>query len=65
MIRKKISRRKGDTQWWIKVKEAIVRKKDTHKAMCGNSTEENKNKEKKAVLKAIKDKNKSVENCQN
>ena len=26
-----------------KVKEAISRKKDAHKAMCRNSTEENKN----------------------
>ena len=41
-------------------KEAVSRKKDAHKAMCQNSTEENKsrhksqkNKAKKAVSKAI------------
>ena len=53
-------RSKGDT-WWLKVevKEAISRKKDAYKAMCWNSTEENKkiyksikNKAMKAVSKA-------------
>ena len=34
----------GDNLWWDKgVKEAISRKKDAHKAMCRNSTEQNKN----------------------
>ena len=41
---KKSGRRsKGDTLWWNEeVKEAVSRKKVTHKAMCQNSTEENK-----------------------
>ena len=32
------------SRWWWndEVKEAISRKKDTHKAMCQNDTEENK-----------------------
>ena len=36
-------RSKGDT-WWLdeEVKEAVLRKKDACKAMCQNSTEENK-----------------------
>ena len=33
----------GDTWWWNKeVNDAISRKKDAHKAMCYNSTDENK-----------------------
>ena len=54
-------RSKGDAWYWNEdVKEAVSRKKETHKAMCQNSTEENnrryksqKNKAKKAVSKAI------------
>ena len=35
----------GDTrQWWnLEMKEAIVRKKDAHKVMCGSSMQENMN----------------------
>ena len=55
-------RRKGDTWWWNEdVKEAILRKKEAHKAMCQKSTKENKrrykslkNKAKKAVSKAMR-----------
>ena len=36
-------RSKGDTCWWNEeVKEAVSRKKEAHKAMCQNSTEETK-----------------------
>ena len=36
-------RSKGDTWWWNEeVKEAVSRKKEAHKAMCQNITEENK-----------------------
>ena len=36
-------RNEGDTWWWNeKVKEAVSRKREAHKAMCQNSTEENK-----------------------
>ena len=36
-------RSKGDTWWWNEgVKESMSRKKDAHKVMCWNSTEENK-----------------------
>ena len=39
--KKRGRRSKGDRQWWSEgVKEAISRKKDAHKAMCGNSTED-------------------------
>ena len=43
VCRKKRGRRsKGDTWWWNEeVKEAVSRKKDKHKAMCQNNTEEN------------------------
>ena len=35
-------RSKGDTLWWNKeVKKAVSRKKETHKVMCQNCTEEN------------------------
>ena len=55
-------RSKSDTLCWNeRVKEAISRKKDVHKAMCENSTEENekqrsmKNKAKKAVSRATRE----------
>ena len=52
-----------DMWWWNKdVKEAIGRKKDTHKEMCKSGTEENKaryknmkNRVKKVVAKAMKE----------
>ena len=55
---------KGDTRWRNEeVKEAVSRKKDTHKATCRNTTEENKgkhtsmnNKERKVVSKAMRQK---------
>ena len=62
---KKSGRRsKGDKWWWNEeVKEADSRKKEAHKAMCHNNTEENKrrhksmkNKAKKAVPKAMREK---------
>ena len=61
-------RSKGDTWWWNEeVKEEISRKKESHKAMCQNSTEENKrrykslkNKAKKAVSKAMREKTEEV-----
>ena len=53
------------TWWWIEDVEAISRKKDAHKAMCGNSTENSteernrykiiKNETKKAVSKAMRE----------
>ena len=55
---------KGDT-WWSneEVKEAVSKKTEVHKAMCQNSTEENKrryksmkNKASKAVSKATRQK---------
>ena len=53
----------GMKRWWNEeVKEAVSRKEDAHKAMCKNSTEENrrhkimKEKAKKAVLKAMREK---------
>ena len=57
-------RSKGDTWWWDKeVNKAVSRKKEALKAMCQNSTEENKrryksmnNKANKAVSKAIREK---------
>ena len=55
-------RSKGDTWWWnSEVKEAVYKKKDAHKVMCWNSTQENKrryksmkNKAKKAVSKVMR-----------
>ena len=45
-----MGRSKGDTWWWNEeVKEAVSRKKDAHKAMCQNSSEENKR-----ICKSIK-----------
>ena len=38
---------KGDIWWWNEeVKEAASRKKEAHKAMCQDSTEENKSRHK-------------------
>ena len=64
MLEKSGRRSKGYTWWWNeKVKEAVSRKKDAHKAICQNSNEENKrrhksmkNKVKKAVSKAMREK---------
>ena len=61
---KKREKNKEDTCWWNEeVKEAVSRKKNVHKAMCLNSTEENKrwnksikNKSKKAASKAMREK---------
>ena len=57
-------RNKRHTWWWNEeVKDAVSGKKEVHKAMCQNRTEENKrrheslkNKAKKAVSKAIREK---------
>ena len=62
--KKRGRRSKGDTWWWNEVvKEAVSRKKDAHKTMCENSTEENKrryesmkNKADKAVSIAMREK---------
>ena len=36
-------RSEGDTLWWNEeVKKAVSRKKDSHKALCWDNTEENK-----------------------
>ena len=64
MCEKKSGRRKSDTLWWNEeVKEALLRMKEAHRAMCKNSTEENKrrykslkNKAKTAVSKALREK---------
>ena len=62
--KKSCRRSKGET-WWRneKMKEAISRNKDAHWVMCRNSTEANKrryegvkNRPRKAVSKAIRDK---------
>ena len=47
MCGKKSGRNKGD-KWWYneEVKDAKSRKKDAHKAMCMNSTDDNRNKQK-------------------
>ena len=62
-VKKRRKRSKGDTWWWNEeVKEAVSIKKEAHKAMCQNSTEENKrrnksmkNRAKNAVTKAMKE----------
>ena len=62
--KKRGMRSTGDTLWWNEeMMEAVSRKKEAHKAMCQNSTEENKrrykimkNKAKKAVSKAKREK---------
>ena len=59
---KKMERRsKGDTWWWNEdAKEAVSMKKDAHKAMCQNNTENKrryksmKNKAAKTVSKAMR-----------
>ena len=67
---------KEDTWWWNEeMKEAFSRRKDAHKAMCRNSTKENKrwyksmnNKAKKAVSKATGRGRRGpylIQNCQN
>ena len=68
MCRKRGRRSKGDTWLWNEeVKEAVSKQKDTHKAMCQNSTEENKswyiimkNKGNKAATKAMSEKAEEV-----
>ena len=58
------SRSKGDTcRWNEEVKEAVSRKKEAHKVMCHNSTDENNcrykimnNYAKKAVSKVMREK---------
>ena len=56
-------RSKGDTWWNEEVKEAVSKKKEAHKLMCRNNTEENnnryksmKNETKEAVSKAMREK---------
>ena len=61
MLEEEGRRSNGGTLWWNEeVKEAVPKKKDSHKAMCIYSTKENRrryesmiNKEKKAVSKII------------
>ena len=61
---KKSGRSKGGTWWWkIEEKEAVSRKNEAHKAMCKNSTDENKrgyksmkNKANKAASQAMREK---------
>ena len=56
-------RDQGDTWWWNKhAKEATLREKDAHKAMCKSGAEANKvryknmkNRAKKVVVKAMKE----------
>ena len=54
--KKRVRRSKGDT-WWRneEVKETVSRKKDAHKAMYQNSTEENKRRHKSMKNKANKE----------
>ena len=66
--KKRGRRSKGGTWWWNEeVKEADSKRKDAHKAMYQNSTEENKrryksmkNKARKAVSKAMREKAEEV-----
>ena len=61
--KKRGMRGKGDTWWWNeRVKEAVSRKKDEHKAMCQNNTGEKKgryesmkNNARKEVSKAMRE----------
>ena len=66
-----VGRRGGVNAWWWneEVKEVTPRKKDVRKSMCRNCTEENKrrfesmkNKARKAVLKAMREKVEEVLN---
>ena len=65
---KKGRRSKGDTWWWNdEVKEAVSRKEETHRVMYQNNTEGNKrrydnmkNKAKKTVSKAMREKAEEV-----
>ena len=53
--KKRRRRSKGDTWWWNdKVKKAVSRKKEAHKAMYQNSTEENNKRYKGMKNKAKK-----------
>ena len=53
--KKRERRSKGDAWWCIEeVKEAFARKKDAHKAMCQNGTEESKRRYKSMKIKAKK-----------
>ena len=59
MLEKRGRRSKGDTWCWNEeVKDAVLRKKDGHKAICQSSTDENKWRNKsmknKAVSKAMR-----------
>ena len=65
---------KGDSCWWNEdVKEVVSGKKEEHKAMCQNSTEENKRRyngmKNKAVSKAMREKAEELlpelQNCPN
>ena len=51
----KRGRRSKRDMWWFneEVKEAVSKKKEVHKAMCQNSTEENKRRYKSMKNKAI------------
>ena len=65
MCGKKRGRSKGDTQSRNEeAKEAVSRMKEAHKAMCQNSTEENKRRHKsmknKALSKATREKAEEV-----
>ena len=73
-VKKRGCRSKGDTWWWNEeVKEAVSRKKEAHKAMCQNSTEDSKRWYKgmknKAVSEAMREKVEEalteLQNCPN
>ena len=50
--KKRRRKSKGDTWWWNEeVKEAVSRKKEAHKAMCENSTDENNRRHKSIEIK--------------
>ena len=47
-------RSKGDILWWSEeVMEAVLREKEAHKAMCQNSTEENKRRSERGVWEEV------------
>ena len=66
--KKRLMISKDVTWWWNEdVKEAVSRRKEAHKAMCQNSSEENKrryksmkNKANKAVSRAMREKDELV-----